>query len=586
MWGQAGCGKSHLLAAWAARIGAVRLAGHALRDLDDMPETGAVAVDDADTVAPDTTLLHLLNTARDRGLFVLLSSRTPPARWPVRLPDLTSRLRSITPVEIGPPDDDLLRALLMRLLADRQLAVPRSVQEWLLLRLPRSPGALREAVARLDLASLASGRAITQPLAAAVLREGEAGMEHVENETSVANGSTCPRKRWIAVMSAISGRRSRQLAQKVDLPEIFVQDEPSTAASSIRSKPVNTAKKAARGSPSWRPAAKGVTIQEVTAEGVAAKELNPAETAGPGKPDPAEHAHAVDTRPTLDSPERFINRELSWLDFNHRVLEEAEATRHPLLERLRFLSISASNLDEFYSVRVAALIGQAKSGATGPSADGRTAAQQLVEIKQRAEILLSDQQRIWRELRALLSVAGLEVCGTESLTATDKAWLDDWFMERVFPVVTPLAIDPAHPFPFIPNMGLVLAMLLVREEDGQGMRGLLPLPSQVERFIRLPAGEAGEPTRFILLEDLVVLFLDRVFPGFRLTGHGPVPADPRYRCGVRGGGRGPGSLLRDGAETPAPRRRHPPGYQRPDAAGIARLVVDELDAAPDEIHAE
>jgi DnaA regulatory inactivator Hda len=194
LWGQAGCGKSHLLAAWAARIGAVRLAGHALRDLDDMPETGAVAVDDADRVAPDTTLLHLLNIARDRGLFVLLSSRTPPARWPVRLADLTSRLRSITPVEIGPPDDDLLRALLMRLLADRQLAVPRSVQEWLLLRLPRSPGALREAVARLDLASLASGRAITQPLAAAVLREGEAGMEHVENETSVANGSTCPRK--------------------------------------------------------------------------------------------------------------------------------------------------------------------------------------------------------------------------------------------------------------------------------------------------------------------------------------------------------------------------------------------------------
>ena len=170
--GQAGCGKSHLLVMWAARIGA-RFAsrGHALRDLDDMPETGAVAVDDADTVAPDTTLLHLLNIARDRGLFVLLSSRTPPARWPVRLPDLASRLRSITPVEIRPPDDDLLRALLMRLLADRQLAVPRPVQEWLLLRLPRSPGALREAVARLDQASLASGRAITQPLAAAVLRD-------------------------------------------------------------------------------------------------------------------------------------------------------------------------------------------------------------------------------------------------------------------------------------------------------------------------------------------------------------------------------------------------------------------------------
>jgi DnaA regulatory inactivator Hda len=192
LWGQAGCGKSHLMVTWAARIGAVRLAGHALRDLDDVPETGAVAVDDADTVAPDTTLLHLLNTARDRGLFVLLSGRTSPARWTVRLPDLASRLRSITPVEIRPPDDDLLRALLMRLLADRQLAVPRPVQEWLLLHLPRSPGALREAVARLDQASLAFGRAITQPLAAAVLGEkGEAGMEHNEDETSMANGLPC-----------------------------------------------------------------------------------------------------------------------------------------------------------------------------------------------------------------------------------------------------------------------------------------------------------------------------------------------------------------------------------------------------------
>ena len=292
-------------------------------------------------------------------------------------------------------------------------------------------------------------------------------MEHVEDETSVANGLALPADERIAVMSAISERRSRQLAQKVDLPEVFVQAGPSTATSSIRSKPSTSEKGGSRKSVVATRRA-GSNNPGSHGRGSAAEELNPSETAGPGKPDPAEHAHSVDTHPTLDSPERFINRELSWLDFNHRVLEEAEATRHPLLERLRFLSISASNLDEFYSVRVAALIGQAKSGATGPSADGRTAAQQLVEIKQRAELLLSDQQRIWRELRALLSVAGLEVCGTESLTATDKAWLDAWFMERVFPVVTPLAIDPAHPFPFIPNMGLVLAMLLVREEDGSG----------------------------------------------------------------------------------------------------------------------
>ncbi|HEX4172133.1 MAG TPA: RNA degradosome polyphosphate kinase, partial [Acetobacteraceae bacterium] len=214
-----------------------------------------------------------------------------------------------------------------------------------------------------------------------------------------------------------------------------------------------------------------------------------------------------------------INRELSWLDFNHRVVEEAENPHHPLLERLRFVSISASNLDEFYSVRVAGLIGQAKAGVTAVSPDGRTPAQQLAEIKVRAEALLADQQRVWRELRELLRQAGIEVCEPSGLTANDIRWLDAWFMERVFPVLTPLAIDPAHPFPFIPNMGLVMALLLLREEDGAGMRALLPLPSQVDRFIRLP-GAKGEPIRFVILDDLVTMFLDRLFPGFRITGHG------------------------------------------------------------------
>jgi len=180
VWGQAGCGKSHLLHIWAARMGATILTGQALRPLSDLPargaaamdplpEQGAVALDDADTVEPDTTLLHLLNTARDRGLFVLMSGRTPPARWPVRLPDLASRTRALTAVEIRPPADDLLRALLPRLLADRQLVVSRPVQDWLLLRLPRSPAALREAVVRLDRASLTFGRPITRPLAAGLL---------------------------------------------------------------------------------------------------------------------------------------------------------------------------------------------------------------------------------------------------------------------------------------------------------------------------------------------------------------------------------------------------------------------------------
>jgi polyphosphate kinase len=234
---------------------------------------------------------------------------------------------------------------------------------------------------------------------------------------------------------------------------------------------------------------------------------------------PAEVLRSDQATIAPDSPDRFINRELSWLDFNHRVVEEAENPRHPLLERVRFVSISASNLDEFYSVRVAGLIGQAKAGVTAVSPDGRTPAQQLAEIKIRAESLLAEQQRVWRELRGLLREAGIEVCETEELSADDVKWLDAWFMQRVFPVLTPLAIDPAHPFPFIPNMGLVIAMLLLREEDGLSMRALLPLPSQVDRFIRLP-GASGEPIRFVILDDLVALFLDRLFPGFRITGQG------------------------------------------------------------------
>jgi polyphosphate kinase len=234
---------------------------------------------------------------------------------------------------------------------------------------------------------------------------------------------------------------------------------------------------------------------------------------------PAEKPPADANAIAPDSPDRFINRELSWLDFAHRVVEEAENPRHPLLERLRFVSISASNLDEFYSVRVAGLIGQAKAGLTAVSPDGRTPAQQLAEIKLRAESLLAEQQRVWRELRGLLREAGIEVCEPEEFSADDVKWLDAWFMERVFPVLTPLAIDPAHPFPFIPNMGLVMALLMLREEDGQSMRALLPLPSQVDRFVRLP-GAIGEPIRFVILDDLVGLFLDRLFPGFRVTGQG------------------------------------------------------------------
>src|SRR6185437_13141276 len=298
---------------------------------------------------------------------------------------------------------------------------------------------------------------------------------------------------------------------------------------------------------------------------------------------PPEAAASHDVR--LDRPENFINRELSWLDFNHRVVEEAENSRHPLLERLRFLSISASNLDEFYSVRVAGLIGQAKAGVSMLSTDGRTPARQLMDIKARAETLLADQQRIWAELAGLLRKAGVEVCSAGALTADDRVWLDAWFMERVFPVLTPLAVDPAHPFPFIPNMGLVMALLLLREEDGQSMRGLLPMPSQIERFIRLPA-TGGGPIRFILLEDLVLLCLDKVFPGFRMTGSGLFrlirDTDVEFEEEAE-------DLVRS-YETALKRRRRGVAIHLEIEAGmpteLADLVIDELNAASDEIQTD
>jgi chromosomal replication initiation ATPase DnaA len=168
LWGQAGCGKTHLLLQWVAATGARYLTGPALPNLDELPPlatTDGLAIDDADAMADEAKLLHLLNAAAEAGLPVLLAARAPPARWPVRLPDLASRLRAMTAVEIMPPDDLLLHALLARLLADRQLKVPLTTQDWLLAHLPRTPTALREAVARLDRAALGTSDGITRLLA-------------------------------------------------------------------------------------------------------------------------------------------------------------------------------------------------------------------------------------------------------------------------------------------------------------------------------------------------------------------------------------------------------------------------------------
>jgi chromosomal replication initiation ATPase DnaA len=184
LFGPNGCGKSHLLHIWARQTGAILLSGQTLTDLDGVPHDGPLALDDADMVRDETLLFHFLNTAADRHLRVLLSGRTAPARWPVHLPDLSSRLRAITVVEVGQPDDDLLEALLIKLMADRQLMISQAVQKWLLLRLPRSPAVLREAVTRLDQEGLVSGMAITRQLAARVLNE----FSVVESQESSASG--------------------------------------------------------------------------------------------------------------------------------------------------------------------------------------------------------------------------------------------------------------------------------------------------------------------------------------------------------------------------------------------------------------
>ncbi len=289
--------------------------------------------------------------------------------------------------------------------------------------------------------------------------------------------------------------------------------------------------------------------------------------------------------PTIapDSPERFINREISWLDFNRRVVEEAENKRHPLLERVRFISISAGNLDEFYSVRVAGLEGQAKAGVTHPSQDGLTPAQQLSEIHKHAKALLHKQHAVWLGLIEEMSAAGIELCAPMQLSSHDLHWLDGYFMERIFPVLTPLAVDPAHPFPFIPNMGLVLALKLLREEDGQPMRALLPLPSQIQRFIRLPKSAEHPGIRFVMLEELVRLFLPRLFPGYVIQDSGMFrvirDTDVEFEEEAE-------DLVRSYETALKRRRRGTVIHMNVDAAmpaDLRELVVDEVDAPANEI---
>jgi polyphosphate kinase len=217
----------------------------------------------------------------------------------------------------------------------------------------------------------------------------------------------------------------------------------------------------------------------------------------------------------IDAKERFLNRELSWLEFNARVLEEAGNQDYPLLERARFLSISASNLDEFYMVRVAGLKGQIDAGFTGISPDGLTPSQQLEGVCARAIQLMNDQQEIWRTLKSELRSAGIQIASKDALGPEELQWLKTYFDEQVFSLLTPVAVDPAHPFPFIPNLGFSMALQLRSKKDGQILKALIPLPNIMDRFVQIQVPD-DKLIRLILLEDVIILFLSKLFPDFEV----------------------------------------------------------------------
>jgi len=240
--------------------------------------------------------------------------------------------------------------------------------------------------------------------------------------------------------------------------------------------------------------------------------------------DPISPATPFDDDEIGDSPtsarvglqNRYFNRELSWLAFNDRVLEESLNEAHPLLERLRFLSISGNNLDEFFMVRVAGLKGHQLQDVDSRSPDGLTPAQQLTAIAERADVLMQRQAQVWLDLLEELAAVNFHVLDLEQIDTDSVEWLETHFREQIFPVLTPQALDPAHPFPFIPNQGFSLVFDLKRLSDGEPIRELLMVPATLPRFVRIP----GTATRYVAIETMIRRFTGVLFPGYEVLTHG------------------------------------------------------------------